>query len=127
MKPTNPKSTIPLRNGQAARQVERERKAGWNMDFARSANYRDLPDGSRPEGNQSAKAEVTHESEAAGRSLARSAFYSLAPRLAGPYDASAPVGCCFLACLSHSARGCVRKESLAERAGSLFRSVSLAR
>ena len=72
------------------------------------------PDGSRPEGNQSAKAEVTHESEAAGRSLARSAFYSLAPRLAGPYDASAPVGCCFLACLSHSARACGKSRSPSE-------------
>ena len=35
MKPTNAKLTIPLRNGQAARQVERERKAGWDLDFAR--------------------------------------------------------------------------------------------
>ena len=43
------------------------------MDFARSANYRDLTVPALKESSQPKPKQATHESEAAGRPLARTA------------------------------------------------------
>jgi hypothetical protein len=107
---------IPLRNGQVARHVERERQCGIWISLGQLPG----PDGSRLEGKQPAEAELTHESEAAGLTRARTAWFR--SRLAWLVCLR---HCRVFTCLSHSAR---RSGKAKQRTPSRFSvSVSLAR